>query len=154
FVGPQGAPERVTSGDDGYTLGIAPSEYDVRIEANGYVSRLEKLDINEVAMRDIEMNFTLQPLEVGTTVNLKNVLFAQAKTDILPESYPELDLVVNFLKANPNVRIELMGHTDGRGVPADNVRLSQRRVDKVKDYLVSKGIAPRRISGKGYGGTN
>jgi OmpA-OmpF porin, OOP family len=104
-------------------------------------------------MRDLEMNFSLQPVELGTTVNLKNVLFAQAKTDILPESYPELDLVVGFLKENPNVTIELMGHTDGRGVHADNVRLSQQRVNKVKEYLVSKGIDSRRISGKGFGGS-
>jgi outer membrane protein OmpA-like peptidoglycan-associated protein len=114
---------------------------------------MENLDINSADMRELEMNFRLQPVEIGTTVNLKNVLFMQAKTDILPESFPELDLVVSFLKENPKVRIELMGHTDGRGVHADNVKLSLQRVNKVKDYLVSKGIDSRRISGKGFGGS-
>ncbi|HEU5147212.1 MAG TPA: OmpA family protein, partial [Chryseosolibacter sp.] len=51
------------------------------------------------------------------------------------------------------VKIELHGHTDGRGVHADNVKLSQHRVNKVKAYLVSKGIDGRRISGKGFGGS-
>jgi outer membrane protein OmpA-like peptidoglycan-associated protein len=99
------------------------------------------------------MNFHLQPVEIGTTVNLKNVLFVQTKTELLPESYDELDLVVSFLKNNPNVKIELSGHTDNRGVHSDNVRLSQERVNAVKRYLVSKGVDGKRVTGKGYGGT-
>lgn len=142
-----------SSGNNGYSLAVPSSEYVIRIEANGYISTMEKLDINAFEMRELEMNFRLQPVEVGTTVNLKNVLFVQTKTDILPESYPELDLVVSFLKENPKVKIELMGHTDSRGVHADNVRLSQQRVNKVKQYLVSKGIESGRISGKGFGGS-
>jgi outer membrane protein OmpA-like peptidoglycan-associated protein len=143
----------VVAGENGYSAEVPPAQYTIRIESNGYISSLEKLDINAFEMRDLEMNFKLQPVELGTTVNLKNVLFAQAKTDILPESYPELDLVVAFLKENPRVRIELMGHTDGRGVHADNVKLSQERVNKVKEYLVSKGIESKRITGKGFGGS-
>ena len=153
FAGPGMAEQFIESGADGFSIAVPMSQYAVRIEANGYISALEKLDIRDFEMPDLEMNFKLQPVELGTTVNLKNVLFAQAKTDILPESYPELDLVVSFLKENPRVRIELMGHTDGRGVHADNVKLSQQRVNKVKEYLVSKGIEARRISGKGFGGS-
>lgn len=153
FEGADLAPVATLSNASGYVVGVPTSRYTIRIEANGYISTLEKLDINALDMRDLEMNFKLQPVELGTTVNLKNVLFVQAKTDILPESFPELDLVVNFLKENPSVKIELMGHTDGRGVHADNVRLSQQRVNRVKEYLVSKGIESRRISGKGFGGS-
>jgi len=98
------------------------------------------------------MNFKLQPVEIGTTVNLKDVLFEQGKTNLLAQSYPELNLVISFLKTNPKVRIELAGHTDNRGIPGQNVKLSQARVDKVKAYLVSMGIESKRISGKGYGG--
>jgi len=104
-------------------------------------------------MKEVEMNFRLQPVEIGTTVNLKNVLFEQSKTVLLPESFPELDLVAAFLQANPNVKIELGGHTDNRGIPAQNVKLSQARVDRVKAYLVSKGVDRKRISGKGFGGS-
>lgn len=153
FEAPDLAPVATTADADGYTIAVSSLPYTIRIEANGYISSLEKLDVNVPDMRSVEMNFSLQPVEIGTTVNLKNVLFAQAKTDILPESYPELDLVVNFLKENPSVKIELLGHTDGRGVHADNVRLSQQRVNKVKAYLVSRGIDGRRISGKGFGGS-
>lgn len=153
FEGPDMEPKSVQSGEQGYALTLLPSEYSIRIEASGFISTLEKLDMTSMELQEQELNFSLQPVEVGATVNLRNVLFAQAKTDILPESYPELDLVVSFLKENPKIRIELMGHTDGRGVHADNVTLSQQRVNKVKEYLVSKGIEPRRISGKGFGGS-
>jgi outer membrane protein OmpA-like peptidoglycan-associated protein len=146
--------QQAKSSAAGYNLSLpASEEYSITIEAPGYVSTMEKLNIHTYEMRELEMNFSLQPVEVGTTVNLKNVLFAQAKTEILPESFPELNLVVHFLQTNPSVRIELSGHTDNRGVHVDNVKLSQQRVNKVKEYLVQKGIESKRISGKGYGGT-
>jgi OOP family OmpA-OmpF porin len=138
----------------GYSIEVPSTQaYVVKIEADGYVSSMEKLDIQTYEMKELEMNFKLQPIEVGTTVNLRDILFEQGKTILLAQSYPELDLVVSFLKTNPKVKIELAGHTDNRGIPSQNVKLSQARVDKVKSYLVSKGIEGKRISGKGYGGS-
>jgi OmpA-OmpF porin, OOP family len=127
--------------------------YTIRIEAQGYISAFEKLDIHTYEMNELEMSFTLQPVEVGTTVNLRSVLFERGTANLIPESTDELDLVVNFLQMNPRVVIDLAGHTDNRGVHSHNVRLSQQRVNKVKEYLVSKGIGAKRISGRGYGGT-
>lgn len=144
----------IISDASGYTLYVSPPvSYSVKIEATGYVSALEKLDAGDLAGNSLEMNYSLQPVEKGTTVNLKNVLFEQSRTELLPESFPELDLVVSFLMKNPTVSIELAGHTDNRGVQSDNVKLSQARVEKVKAYLVSQGIDEKRISGKGYGGS-
>lgn len=154
FVGPAQPGLVAESSDGGYTISIpSTQEYTVSIEAKGYVSTMEKLNVNTYEMKELEMNFSLQPVALGTTVNLKNVLFVQTKSEILSESYPELDLVVHFLQNNPNVKIELSGHTDNRGVHSDNVKLSLQRVNKVKEYLVSKGIDSKRIAGKGYGGT-
>jgi OmpA-OmpF porin, OOP family len=139
---------------DGFRASLPPLQrYHVKIESQGFVSAMNTIDGRAIASSDLEMTFHLQPVELGTTVNLKSVLFVQTKTELLPESYDELDLVVSFLKANPNIRIELSGHTDNRGVSGDNVRLSQERVNTVKRYLVSKGIDGKRITGKGYGGT-
>lgn len=139
---------------EGYSVDVKSlNQYSVTIEAAGFISTREKLDVKTFEMKDLEMNFTMQPIEVGTTVNLKDVLFAQSKTTLLSQSYPELDLVVSFLKENPKVNIELAGHTDNHGNPFQNVKLSQGRVDVVKQYLISKGIDSRRISGKGYGGS-
>ena len=154
FGAPAGDQTIGSSVNQGYSVRIpSTNDYVVKIEAEGYVNALEKLNINTYEMKELEMNFKLQPIEVGTTVNLKDVLFEQGKTMLLPQSYPELDLVVSFLKTNPNVKIELAGHTDNRGIASQNVKLSQARVDKVKTYLVSKGISGKRITGKGYGGS-
>jgi outer membrane protein OmpA-like peptidoglycan-associated protein len=154
FTSPSVTESSRTTTESGFNV-LVPSteEYTVKIEATGYISALEKLDIQTYEMNELEMNFKLQPLEVGATVNLRDVLFEQGKTVLLSQSYPELDLVVAFLKSNPKVKIELSGHTDNRGIPGQNLKLSQARVEKVKDYLVSKGISKNRITGKGYGGS-
>lgn len=154
FSAPSNNESAPASANTGYNVKLPITDaYAIRIEAEGYVSSLEKLDVNTQEMKVLEMNFTLQPVEVGTTVNMKNVLFEQGKTVMLPQSYPELDLVVSFLQANPSVKIELAGHTDNRGIPTQNIKLSQARVDKVKSYLVSRGIDRKRLDGKGYGGS-
>jgi OmpA-OmpF porin, OOP family len=153
FEGDSATIPAITQNDGEYLISVpSVNTYRIKIEAPGYISSVEKLDVNTLEMKELEMNFKLQPVEVGATVNLKSVLFVQSKPELMPESYPELDVVVDFLKANANVRIELAGHTDNRGVHAHNVRLSQARVNTVKDYLVNKGISAKRISGKGYGG--
>lgn len=144
-----------TSKADGGYQARFPSvnEYAVSVEAPGYIGNFEKLDVRTYEMNSLELNFKLQPIEIGATVNLKSVLFKQGTPDLLPESDDELDEVVEFLKINPKVEIELGGHTDNRGVQEHNVNLSKKRVEAVKAYLVSKGVSGRRISGKGYGGS-
>lgn len=137
-----------------YTLPVESGNvYTITIDAPGYVNGLESLDLKTYTLKDLEMNFQMQPIEVGTTVTLKNILFVQSKDALLPESYPQLDLVVEFMKANPHVEIELSGHTDSRGSFQQLMSLSQKRVNRVKNYLVSKGIHAKRITGKGYGGS-
>ena len=142
------------AGPDGrYRIKIpSVNEYSLRVEASGFVGNFEKLDVRTYELRSLEMNFKLQPIEIGATVNLKSVLFQQSTPNLLPESNDELDLIVSFLKVNPKVEILLSGHTDNRGVHDHNVRLSQKRVERVKAYLVSKGISGKRITGKGFGG--
>ncbi len=137
-----------------YKTEISPTQsYTITINAPGFVSNFEKLELNTIEMKDLEMNFKLQPIEVGTTVALKNVLFLQSKPELLPGSYPELNLVVQFMKGNPHIEIELSGHTDSRGSFRQLLALSQQRVNRVKAYLVSKGIEAKRIVGRGYGGS-
>jgi OOP family OmpA-OmpF porin len=145
-----------TNADPGgkYTIKFpSVNEYTIRVEAAGYVGNFEKLDVRTYEMKSLEMNFKLQPIEIGATINLKSVLFQQSTYNLLPESNDELDLVVSFLKMNPKVEIELEGHTDNRGNPEHNLRLSQKRVERVKAYIVSKGVSAKRITGKGFGGS-
>ncbi|MCW5910933.1 MAG: OmpA family protein [Cyclobacteriaceae bacterium] len=137
-----------------YTFQIPSTRvYTIEVESRGYINLAERLDIHTFEMASLEMNFRLQPIEVGASVNLKSVLFELGTTELLEESYPELNVVVDFLNNNPKVEIELQGHTDNRGDRVKNVLLSQQRVDKIKAYLISKGVNGKRIRGKGFGGS-
>lgn len=95
-------------------------------------------------------NIYLQPTDVGTVVTLKNVFFDFDKTELKPESFVELDKLVDYLRTN-NIRIEIGGHTDDQGTDEYNDRLSENRAKSVYDYLVSKGIPAERLQYKGYG---
>lgn len=136
-----------------YEVQVKPSQsYTLKIEAAGYITLLEKIDLTKLNSTKIELNFKLQPIEIGVSVNLKSVLFKVSESTLLADSYDELNTVVDLMKVNPKLEIELGGHTDSRGNARLNQKLSQERVDKVKAYLVSKGINANRIQGKGYGG--
>ena len=71
----------------------------------------------------------------------------------MPESANELDKVVAFLEANPDLTVELSSHTDSRGSDSYNLKLSEDRAQSAVKYIVSKGISASRIKGKGYGET-
>lgn len=87
----------------------------------------------------------------GDKIVLKHVLFVQSKDDFLPDSYAELDRLVATMNQNPQITIEVSGHTDNQGNRDLNLKLSEERAIKVKDYLVSRGIDAKRINVKGYG---
>jgi outer membrane protein OmpA-like peptidoglycan-associated protein len=82
---------------------------------------------------------------------LDNVYFDVGKATLREESYAELNELVDYMKRREDIRVEIAGHTDNTGSKEDNIKLSQRRAEKVEDYLISKGIDARRIDPKGYG---
>jgi outer membrane protein OmpA-like peptidoglycan-associated protein len=87
----------------------------------------------------------------GYTIVLRHVLFEQSRAVLLPESYEELDKLVTTLTRHPSMEILVSGHTDNQGNRDLNVKLSEERAERVKQYLVEKGINPNRIKCKGYG---
>ena len=102
---------------------------------------------------ELKKDLFVAPVEIGTKVTLKNVLFVMAKADLKPEAFPELDRLLLLLKTYPKMKIELSGHTDNVGDKSKLQTLSEERVQTVKTYLINKGIDPNRLSGKGYGCT-
>ena len=90
-------------------------------------------------------------LEVNKSYVLKNLNFETNSSIILPSSFAELDATVSFLKKNDSLKIELRGHTDNTGDEKSNQKLSEERAKAVADYFISKGIAAKKITYKGYG---
>ena len=117
------------------------------IEIQGFLSK------SFPAFSDSLIVVRLEPLEVGRTIRLENVLFARGKDVIGESSYPELNRVADMMKSNPDVKILLKGHTDGNGDPEKNRELSETRANSTKKYLLSRGISRKRISSIGLGGT-
>jgi len=86
----------------------------------------------------------------GTWV-YEDIRFASAKAELTASSMPVLQEIAAALKANPRLKAEIQGHTDNRGSLALNERLSQQRADAVRNYLIEQGIAPERLTARGYG---
>lgn len=93
------------------------------------------------------------PIVEAKPVILKNVFFETAKADLRPESLLELNRLKKLLDENPQLRIQLNGHTDNVGADEDNLMLSEARARAVYNYLVEKGIDATRLQSKGYGET-
>jgi outer membrane protein OmpA-like peptidoglycan-associated protein len=102
----------------------------------------------EVIERETEL------LDTGM-IRLHDVNFETGKSDILPDSYPVLDVVGQVLAKWPELKIEVGGHTDSRGKPDKNQKLSEDRANAVLAYIVKKfpGLQPTQYTVRGYGAT-
>ena len=121
--------------------------------AEGYLNTTDSVELESEEMTPVSKDIYLQPIEVGLTVRLKNIYFDFDKTTLKKESFVELNKVVDFLKQNPSVEIEISGHTDSKGSDDYNLNLSQGRSQAVVDYIVSQGIDGYRLTAHGYGET-
>ncbi len=91
--------------------------------------------------------------EVGKVFTLKNINYDFDKDNIRLDAANILDGLVDVMRDNPSLEIELGSHTDSRGADKYNLSLSQRRAQSVVNYLVSKGVSRMRMVAKGYGET-
>lgn len=93
-----------------------------------------------------------EALKTGDRLVLKEVFFEQSEYRLLPESYAELDRLIQAMTQNPAIQIEIGGHTDNVGDPRLNLALSENRAKVIATYLIRNGIASPRIATRGYGG--
>jgi outer membrane protein OmpA-like peptidoglycan-associated protein len=122
--------------------------------ASGYLNTTDSVEAISEEVTPVIRDLFLQPIEVGLTVRLKNIYFDFDKTTLKKESFTELNKVVDFLKRNEHVEIEISGHTDNKGSDDYNLNLSQGRSQSVVEYLVSQGIESYRLTAHGYGEGN
>jgi outer membrane protein OmpA-like peptidoglycan-associated protein len=127
--------------------------YVYNVSAEGYLNTTDSVQVVDENVAPVVKNIFLTEIEVGITVRLKNIYFDFDKTTLKSESFVELNKVVEFLKQNSKVSIEIAGHTDSKGSDQYNLNLSQGRSQAVVDYLISQGIDTSRLQAQGYGET-
>jgi outer membrane protein OmpA-like peptidoglycan-associated protein len=132
------------------------SNYAFNVSETGYLFYSQAIQLEGVnsLKNPFLLNIQLQPVKVGAEMNLYNIYFETDSFGILPESEPELTKLVSFLKNNPNLEVEIQGHTDNSGRTESNLELSKMRAKSVVEYLVSNGIPGIRLQSKGFGETS
>ena len=90
-------------------------------------------------------------VKIGVPVILDGITFATGKSDITPQSENTLRKALKTLQTYSDISVEISGHTDNVGSDASNQKLSERRANAVRDWLVREGINPDRITAVGYG---
>lgn len=144
----------VQTDEQGYYLITLPvgRDYAFNVNRKGYLFYSDNYLLSkESPDSTYEKNIPLQPIEVNASIVLNNIFFDVNKYELKPESQVELDKVVQLLKDNPTVKVQISGHTDNTGNPADNLTLSNNRAKAVVNYFIENGIEQQRLSFKGFG---
>lgn len=130
--------------------------YSIRATADHFFAISENLNLDSLVQagyKEIHKDLFLAPIEIGQVVRLNNVFFDFDKWDLRSESFIELNRVADLMNENPTIEIEMSAHTDSKGSDDYNYKLSDERARSVREYILSKGIAPARIISQGYGET-
>jgi outer membrane protein OmpA-like peptidoglycan-associated protein len=125
----------------------------LNVSRKGYLFYSENFSLknNYLVDKPYLKDVPLQPLKVGNRIVLRNVFYETDSYELKKASTSELNKVVRFLQANPEIKIEISGHTDDTGDLDYNQKLSENRAKTVADYLISESIKAERIVSKGYG---
>lgn len=139
--------------------------YKVLIERDGYqpvefefntVGMVENNTIRRTAklVKKVDDNSGMETVTINEPIRLNNIYYDFDDDKILADAEKDLSFLVELMKKYPDMVIELSSHTDAQGNDAYNERLSQRRAQSAKNWMVSKGIKESRIEAVGYGENN
>lgn len=127
---------------------VKGNTYDFSVSKPGFNKYESQIKING----DEIINIYLKE-DVMTIKKLENLNFASGSHKIGASSYQELNELATWMLDNPSIVIQLEGHTDFAGNAKANLRLSQARVEAIKNYLIDKKVKKNRIFTKAFGGT-
>ena len=117
------------------------SNYSMIVTAPGYWFYSEKLDLDQMlTIQDVEKEILLENIIIGAKLELNNLRFEPGSAEIPNEAYPELDRLIEQLKRNQNVRIQVAGHSDALET-LDNENLSVERAKAVTKYMIENGFS-------------
>lgn len=128
--------------------------YQIKIKSIGEADDYNTFEIPALEKDELYAPSTLSiQFELPRTFTLDNVEFESGKSTLTKNSYKELNELLDYLKLKEDIIIEIAGHTDDVGDDESNLKLSKARAETVRNYLLSKGIAPKRVVANGYGET-
>lgn len=104
-----------------------------------------------VAIKAAEIAPALMPVKKAPVLDRPIVLFAFDQVDVKSDYVTELNGLAEALTNNPEINVQIDGHTDWVGSGAYNMDLSERRADSVRSYLIDRGVSPSRLRAAGYG---
>ena len=141
------------TGDYFITLPVG-KDYTFSVNRKGYLFFSQLFPFSKNAPDSTyNQDIPLQPIEVNASLVLKNILFETNSAQLQDISLIEIDRLLQLMAENPTLKVQINGHTDNVGQPANNLKLSQNRAKSVVDYLISKGINATRLAYKGFGET-
>ena len=134
---------------------MTPSKnYNITYQAKEHLFYSENIDIPRKSNYfELKRAVSLNPIVVGSKITLNNIFFDFDKASLKSLSNVELKNMILLLKSNPNLKVEIAGHTDSKGNDAYNLKLSEERAMAIVNILTENGIDPNRIKAKGYGKT-
>lgn len=138
-------------GDGSFSMVVKPQvDYLLMASCKGFLNHKEEIRVDSAKE---SKEYTLQfPLaSITAPVLIDNIFYDFDKATLTANSTKALDELVNLLKENPNVTIELSAHCDYKGSAEYNKHLSQQRAQSVVNYLIQHGIAKDRLTPMGYG---
>jgi flagellar motor protein MotB len=127
--------------------------YALNVSSEGYLFYSDHFPLNDIktGADPVLKNIPLELVEKGKKMVLRNIFFNTDEFQLQQTSFPELEKLLDFLKANGQLKVEIGGHTDDQGTAEYNSELSKKRAKAVYDYLTLKGIDSERLTYKGYG---
>ncbi|MEM9831708.1 MAG: carboxypeptidase regulatory-like domain-containing protein [Bacteroidota bacterium] len=141
-----------------YAFPLEPEQtYQLKVEKEDYFNQTVTFDTQEKTEGVLDVAPKVEKIVVGKAIRidklyeLENIYYSLDKWEIQPEAAQELDQLVQLLRDNPTVHIELSAHTDARGSSSYNLRLSELRAMAAFSYITTRDIDPQRIVAKGYG---
>lgn len=130
------------------TKALSRDRYQLQVDKKGYFPYTDSFFVQHAET----ITVVLKPAVVGEILRESRIHFKPTSAELMPDSYDLLDRIAEFLKANPEIRLRIHGHTDiGASDPHYNQRLSEARANAVRSYLIQKGIAPERLQAVGHG---
>jgi outer membrane protein OmpA-like peptidoglycan-associated protein len=127
-------------------------KFDLQVNVEGYESQSNSFEVPQLQMlMRVALVPEMTPAEAEVLILQERIFFDYNKANIKPEAAFELDKLIEILKENEDINIQVVSHTDERGSEAYNMKLSQDRAGSTVDYLTKNGVDPERLSFEGKG---